>query len=471
MVMAGLGLARLGSVVRFISAEVQAGLVAAVALLIVLGQYDELVGYESDATALGGGKVVKAADISAHLGSWDRATTTVGLLCIASLVLTKRTRLRSYADIVTMVLGVGLVAGLGLDSVETVGDIASIPTGLDAVPTPHLPDLGLVPELLPAAIAAAIVGLVEASTVGAAYPNRDGSRTDMNRDFIAQGAANIAGGFFRALPAGGSLSRTGVNTSAGARTRWAGIFSGIVLVVLVALAGGVAELIPMTTLAAILMVIGAEALTKEVRHLVEARWVSWPHVAAAVVTVIVGVVDELTVAIFTGVALSMILYVISAGDRAKVVVWTRRDDDWVEEDAPSAIPSGEVTVVAVSGSAYFASTYRADQAMPSTDATTGAAIVLQLRDRYFYSLTGADWLKGAVKRMHDGRNVVLLADVDPAEREAFLKTGLLDVVGEDRVVWRDAVLGAAAVEARRRGQAWIDLTSGNRATTDEQTSG
>jgi SulP family sulfate permease len=60
-VMAGLGLARLGSVVRFISAEVQAGLVAAVALLIVLGQYDELVGYTSDATAMGGGKVIKAA--------------------------------------------------------------------------------------------------------------------------------------------------------------------------------------------------------------------------------------------------------------------------------------------------------------------------------------------------------------------------------------------------------------------------
>jgi SulP family sulfate permease len=59
-----------------------------------------------------------------------------------------------------------------------------------------------------------------------------------------------------------------------------------------AMAGGVAELIPMTTLAAILMVIGVEALANEVRHLVEARWVSWPHVGAAVVTVVVGLVTE-----------------------------------------------------------------------------------------------------------------------------------------------------------------------------------
>jgi SulP family sulfate permease len=437
---------------------VQAGLVTAVALLIVLGQYDELVGHESDATALGGGKLVKAADITVHLSSWDGATTAVGIGCIAALVLTKRTRWRSYADIVAMVIGVAAVSGLQLDSVQTVGDIASIPTGWDAVPTAHLPDLSLVPDLVPAAIAAAIVGLAEASTVGAAYPNPDGSRSDMNRDFIAQGAANIAGGFFQALAAGGSLSRTGVNVSAGARSRWAGVFSAAVPVVIVAIAGHVAELIPMTTLAAILIVIGVEALSKEVGHLVEARWVSWPHVAAAAVTVVVGVVDELTVAIFVGVALSLLLYMISLGDRAELVAWRHRDDgSWEEVEVPAEIPSGEVTVLTMTGAAYFASTYRADQALPSFENTTAAAIVLQVRDRFFYSLTGVDWLKSAVQRFHDGRNVVLLADLDPTQREACAKTGLLDIVGEDRIVWRDPVIGAAAQEAERRGLEWISV--------------
>ena len=171
VVMAALGLLRLGSLVRFISAEVQAGLVAAVAILIVLGQYDELVGFASDSS---GGKVVKAADISAHVTSWHVPTTAVGLGCVAALVLVKRTRWRAYADIVALVVGTLAVSGLGLRGVDTVGDVASIPTGLAAIPTPHLPDLSLAPELLPAAIAAAIVGLSEAATVGAAYPNRTG---------------------------------------------------------------------------------------------------------------------------------------------------------------------------------------------------------------------------------------------------------------------------------------------------------
>lgn len=273
MVMAALGLLRLGSLVRFISAEVQAGLVAAVAILIVLGQYDELVGYASKSS---GGKVVKAADISAHVTSWHGVTTAVGLGCIVTLVLVKRSRWRAYADIVALVVGTLAVSGLDLRGVDTVGDVARIPTGLAAIPTPHLPDVSLLPELIPAAIAAAIVGLSEAATVGAAYPNPDGTRSDMSRDFLAQGLANVAGGLFHALPSGGSLSRTGVNVSSGARSRWAGVASCVLLVIIVAVAGKVAELIPLTTLAAILMVIGVEALVREVRHLARARWVSVP---------------------------------------------------------------------------------------------------------------------------------------------------------------------------------------------------
>jgi sulfate permease, SulP family len=139
-----------------------------------------------------------------------------------------------------------------------------------------------------------------------------------------------------------------------------------------------------------------------------------------------------------------------------MVAWTPHPDgSWEETDPPLELPSGAVTVLALSGSAYFASAYRADHVMPGHEGTTGAAVVLQLRDRLLYSMTGVDWLKSAVEKLHDGRNIVLLADLEPSQREALTKTGLLATVGEDRVVWRDPVLGAAAAEASRRGEAWI----------------
>jgi SulP family sulfate permease len=80
----------------------------------------------------------------------------------------------------------------------------------------------------------------------------------MSGDFTAQGVGNFAGGLFAALPACGSLSRTGVATSAGAQTRWAGIFAGIWLALLVLIAGSTAEIIPMPVIGGVIFVIGLE---------------------------------------------------------------------------------------------------------------------------------------------------------------------------------------------------------------------
>lgn len=101
---------------------------------------------------------------------------------------------------------------------------AAIPRSL---PPFTLPDLGTVPALTSGAVAIALVALAQAAGVGSAVPNPDGSKPDTSTDFTAQGLANLAGGFFGALPTGGSRSRTGVNSGAGATTRWAGVFAGL----------------------------------------------------------------------------------------------------------------------------------------------------------------------------------------------------------------------------------------------------
>jgi SulP family sulfate permease len=230
----------------------------------------------------------------------------------------------------------------------------------------------------------------------------------------------------------------------------------VLLVIIVAVAGKVAELIPLTTLAAILMVIGVEALVREVRHLARARWVSVPHLCAALVTVVVGVVAELTAAIVTGVALSLLLYMFTVADQARIVAWIRRPNgSWQEATPPAELPSGKVTVLALTGGAYFASAYRAEQAFPAHDRTIGAAVVLQLRDRTVYSLTSLEGLTTLVHSLHGHGNRVYLADIDPSQRVALSRSGLLALLGPDAVVWRDPVIGAAAAEATRRAGAWL----------------
>jgi SulP family sulfate permease len=270
-VMFVLGILRLGSVIRFVSKEVMTGFVFATALLIVLGQYKDLVGYTS---LLDTNKLFKAIDITLHWREWQWNTVIVGVGVIALLLLLMRTPLKKWANIAAILAASAFVALAGWSMVEVVGDIAQVPHGLAALPKPMLPDFRAVPLLLSGAFAAAVVALAESSGAGAAFPNRDGSRSSMSQDFAGQGLGNLVGAFFQAMPAGGSLSRTGIAAGSGAQTRWVGVFAGLLMAAVLVIAGGLAGLIPMTSLAAMLIFIGVEVMIKEGHELAVAWKIS-----------------------------------------------------------------------------------------------------------------------------------------------------------------------------------------------------
>jgi SulP family sulfate permease len=118
----------------------------------------------------------------------------------------------------------------------------------------------LSPGLIGGALSVAAIVLVQGAGVAEAAPNRDGTRSDPNRDFVAQGVANLASGALRGMPVGGSVGQTALNATAGARTQWGAISSGAwMLVILVAFAGVVGE-VAMPTLAAVLIFAGAGSI-------------------------------------------------------------------------------------------------------------------------------------------------------------------------------------------------------------------
>ncbi len=140
LIMFLLGALKMGSVIRFVSKEVMAGFVFATALLIVLGQYGDLVGYES--TLEGANKLIKAVDITLNISDWDVYTAIVGFGSIALLFGMKSIRsIEKWADILIILLSSLFVVIVGWATVELVGDIADVPQGLDALPKPTLPEI------------------------------------------------------------------------------------------------------------------------------------------------------------------------------------------------------------------------------------------------------------------------------------------------------------------------------------------
>lgn len=453
VIMAVLGVLKLGSIIRFVSREVMSGFVFATALLIVLGQFKHVVGYES---TLDTNKLFQTLDILRHVQDWVVPSAILGFSSIAILFLLKRTPLRKFADILVIILASLFILIVGWDDVQLVADIASVPSGLAALPRPVLPDLSLVPVLIGGALAAAVVGLAESSGIGAAYPNPDGSRANMSRDFTAQGMGNIVGSFFQALPAGGSLSRTGVNVSGGARTRWAGVYSGVVLALILILFGRYAELIPMPALGALLVVIGLEVMFREGRDLARAWEVSRLNTGIAFITIAVGVFDDLTAAIFTGVVLSLLLYAYVSSSSVKLVELSRQPDGrWVEGPLPETYPPDKATVIGIDGNAYFASVYSASDVLPQPEELQHSAIVVRIRDRKFASLTGLDWLEEYDRKLRETGNLLFLSGVDPDLLPMLEATGVAKLVGTGQLFLAEPELFASTGKALAAAEAWL----------------
>ena len=232
-----LGLARLGSIVNFVSNAVMTGFVAGASLLIILGQEHHLTGY----SPVGANQLQKTVNWLQNISQWDATTVAVSIAVIILMVLLKRIRpLEKFAAIIVLIVGTVIVNVFSIQT-ELVSSIATIPNGL---PTFMLPNFGLIPQLALGAVSVALVALAQGAGISTAVPNPDGSKASQSRDFLGEGLGNLAGSFFQSMGTGGSLSRTGISVGAGANSRWGGVFAGLWLGLILLLFGSSAEKVP-----------------------------------------------------------------------------------------------------------------------------------------------------------------------------------------------------------------------------------
>ncbi|NKZ15296.1 SulP family inorganic anion transporter [Mycolicibacterium septicum DSM 44393] len=449
------GLLRFGSIMNFVSNAVMTGFSTGIALQIVAGVLGDATGYKPQS----GNTIGKFIDSLAHIGLWHPAAVAVALGTVAVWAVFHFIKpLESFATLLALVVVTAVVAVAHID-VETVGDIASI---ANALPPVTVPNFAAMPELIVGGVAVALVALAQAAGISAAVPNPDGSRTNMNGDFLAQGAANVAGGLFGALPAGGSLSRTGVATSAGAQTRWAGIFAGLWLALLVLVAGSAAEIIPMPVIGGLILVIGAELIVGRLPDIKLVLRVAPLSAVAMLVTFAATTQLPLHTAIVIGVITSLVLYCAKVAETAQLVALTPAPDGgWQQAPVPERCASNDVTVLHYAGVGLFAEVARIDETWPRADGTTNAVVVLSLRA--LPDVPSSVTIK-ALRRWagqltaNNGR--LIISGVNPGTAEVLRRGGLDDLLGDDGVVpASDRIFGALDV-AVERGRAWVAAQTG-----------
>ncbi|MEU5870813.1 solute carrier family 23 protein [Glycomyces sp. NPDC047369] len=442
-----LGALRLGSVMSFVSTAVMTGFTAGIAVQIVAGVVGDATGYEPQSH----NTIGKLAEALGHVGAWDGPTVAVAGATVAVwIILSRFKRLRKTATLLALLVVSVAVAVIGTD-VELVADIAAVHREL---PPLTVPDLAALPALAFGGLAIAVIALAQAAGIGAAVPNPDGSRTDASGDFRAQGFANVAGGCFGALPTGGSLSRTGVATSGGAQTRWAGIFAGAWLVVLVLALGPVAGAIPMAVIGGLLIVIGGELIAGRLGDIRLVLRTSWLSSAAMIATFAATTQMPLQRAIFIGVGLSSVLFAVQAAKRGRIVeLVPLGDGDFRTADAPAALPSGRTTVLQYVGSGFFAEVNRLEEEWPDTAHTSDAALVVSLKGAAgIPSTTFLKSLDRLIERWHANGVDVIVCGVPEALHRRLAARG--DRLRDAIVPERDGLLATVRTayrlaEARR----------------------
>jgi len=437
-----LGLLKFGRVTRFISHCVTTGFIAGVGVLLVLGQLQKLTGYKGQVS---GNIFVRTWNWLLHLNQVDFHTTLVGLFTLGLIVVLQHTRLKAVALVVAL-----LAATLGVfvphwNSVELVGALSRIPRGL---PSPVLPDLRMIPQLLIPALSLAVLGLSVAAGVSQNYPEPDGTMADASSDFVAQGAANLIGGFFQGMPAGGSISRTATSISAGARSRWANIFAGVVLGIVLLTFAGFAELVPMAGLAGLLISIGIGVLNPD--RIAKVWNTHIAERAAMVATFVLTLLIPLHWAILAGVGLTLLVYIYSSSTKVRLVQIVRSGDgDFQEVAAPAQLPSDSVVALHAYGNAFFAAVYTLEAALPAPENAENSIVIFGLRGRESITSSAVAMLERYLRRLQARGNKLMLFGVEPSVRRALERTGLMQVIGEE------SVFGASASIGGSFQQAWV----------------
>jgi sulfate permease, SulP family len=417
-----LGLARLGALVKFVSHTVMTGFAAGAAILIITSQLAHAFGV---AVPTGGSFVAKWVTWYRSLDEINYYVLSIACLTFAVALMFRRWWPRAPAMLIAMLAGTLL--SIAFDGPRHgVPLVGALPRHL---PPLSMPDLSLTTlrQLAPSALAIALLGLVEASSIARAIAARSGQQLDGNREFVGQGLSNLIGSFFSCYPASGSFTRTGVNYAAGARTPLAAITAALILILILLLAAPLAAYLPMPAMAGILMLVAWNLI--DLRHIYRILRSSKSETAVLLTTFLAALLIELEFAVYTGVLLSLVLYLNRTSKPQLVTLAPDLEDERrrlvnIERKPLSECP--QLKIARIDGSLFFGAIDYVDAKlrMISRQSPEQRHLLLVCSGINFIDLAGAELLAREAERRRACGGSLSLVGLKMSARATLERSGV-----------------------------------------------
>lgn len=403
------GYAGVGRLMRYVPMPVVTGFTAGIAVIIASGQVGDFLGLRTGAVP--SDFIDKWVAYGRAIATLNWATVFLGAVTLALIILISRLAPRAPAQLIAIVLATAVAALLKLP-VETVGErFPSMPSGL---PLPHLPhaSLPLVREVMPSAFVIAFLAGIEALLSATVADGMTGRRHRSGQELVGIGVANIFSAF-GGLPATGAIARTATNIRAGARSPVAGMSHALFLLVFVLAAGRWLSFVPMAALAAVLLMV-AWGMSEYDRFAALLRTDAGER-GVLLLTFLLTVFVDLTVAIGVGVTLAALLFMMRMSETAGLVAVETEE----EPELRKQLPEG-VEVLRFSGPIFFGIASEMLEALRRAGQKP-RAIILRFEQVPYIDATGANALATFTRQARHSGTEVWLVGLQQQPREFLAK--------------------------------------------------
>lgn len=419
-----MGLLKLGSLIRFVPYTITTGFTAGIAVTLVIGQVKDFLGLSIPAGTPAVETIDKLQAVAQSIETANLQAFLVGAACLAVLFAWPKVSKRIPGSLVALVVGVAMVGGLGMQ-VNTIGDLYVLTSEPPALHIPQL-SIDLLRDQLPNGITIAILAAIESLLSCVVADSMISSHHRSNMELVAQGVGNIGSALFGGIPATGAIARTAANVKNGGRTPIAGMTHALVLLAVLVFFMPYAALIPMPTIAAILLHVAYNMSGwRSFAHL--CKTASRGAVATLLLTFGLTIVFDLVVAIAVGMLITVVLFMKMVSEETEVRGWKYYGDEDSEVTHLRELPES-VRVYEINGPMFFGMT---DRISDISVKEFTKFLIIRMRGVPSLDSTGMNALENLYGYCRENGVDLIFSHANEQPMKTMRRAGFADLVGED----------------------------------------
>ena len=419
-----MGLLKLGTLIRFVPYTITTGFTAGIAVTIVIGQIKDFLGLTYPAGTVTIDAADKIAAVAANISTFNWQALLVGLVCLAILIFWPRVNDKIPGSLVAVIVGAVMVPLFGMN-VNTIGDLYTIQAGLPQFQVPQL-SFELFRNELSNGVTIAILAAIESLLSCVVADSMISAHHRCNMELVAQGVGNIGSVLFGGIPATGAIARTAANVKSGGRTPIAGMVHALVLLLVLVFLMPYAALIPMPTIAAILLQVAYNMSGwRNFAHL--CRTASKGAVGALLLTFVLTIVFDLVTAIAAGMTITVILFMKMVSEETEVKGWKYYCDENSEVTHLRELPKS-VRVYEINGPMFFGMT---DRITDISVKEFTRYLIIRMRGVPSLDSSGMNALENLYEYCRENGVQLIISHANEQPMATMRHAGFVELVGEE----------------------------------------